>query len=182
MLRFSPVVTFSAVVMFNAFVIMTHSFFSPFEKGGLRGIFAFPLWKRGIEGDFLLNYSKNLKEKARQLRKNPTDSERRLWSRVRNKQIMGVQFYRQKPIRNYIVDFYAPAANLVIEVDGSQHHENAHFKKDIARDKVLCELGLVVLRFNSREVLLQTDVVVLRIYEAVAEQLKSIIGEKGNPP
>ena len=129
----------------------------------------------------MLNYNKNLKEKARQLRKNPTDSERRLWPRIRNQQIMGVQFYRQKPIRNYIVDFYAPAAKLVIEVDGSQHHENAHLKKDMARDKALWELGLVVLRFNSSEVLLQTDAVVLRIYAAVAEQLKGVDGA-GNPP
>ncbi|MFP4533231.1 MAG: endonuclease domain-containing protein [Desulfobacterales bacterium] len=129
----------------------------------------------------MLNYNKNLKEKARQLRKNPTDSERRLWSRIRNQQILGVQFYRQKPIRNYIVDFYAPAANLVIEVDGSQHHENEHVKKDVARDKALWELGLMVLRFNSSEVLLQTDAVVLRIYAAVMEQLKGVDGG-GNPP
>lgn len=120
----------------------------------------------------MLRYNSNLKEKARQLRKNPTDSERRLWSRIRNKQIRDVQFYRQKPISNYIVDFYAPVAKLVIEIDGSQHREDTHLKKDVARDKALGRLGLRVLRFNSNDVMLQTDAVVSKVYKVVAEQLK----------
>ena len=49
------------------------------------------------------------------------DAEKLLWSRLRNKQILGLQFYRQKPILNYIVDFYCPVANLVIECDGSRY-------------------------------------------------------------
>ncbi len=63
----------------------------------------------------MLRYNQNLKNRARQLRKNLTDSEKALWSRLRGKQVLGVQFYRQKPIGGYIVDFYAPTANLVIE-------------------------------------------------------------------
>ncbi len=63
-------------------------------------------------------YNKNLKQASRDLRNNMTDAEKLLWSRLRNKQILGLQFYRQKPILNYIVDFYCPAANLVIECDG----------------------------------------------------------------
>jgi len=51
-----------------------------------------------------------------------TDAEKLLWSRLRNKQTLGLQFYWQNPIFNYIVDFYCPAANLVIECDGSQHY------------------------------------------------------------
>lgn len=66
----------------------------------------------------MLPYSKNLKEPSRTLRKEMTDAEQALWSRLRGKQILGVQFYRQKPIGPYIVDFYAPAAKLIIEVDG----------------------------------------------------------------
>lgn len=49
-----------------------------------------------------------------------TDAEQLLWSRLRRKQILGLQFYRQKPLLNYIVDFYCPSANLVIECDGGQ--------------------------------------------------------------
>jgi very-short-patch-repair endonuclease len=67
----------------------------------------------------MLRYNPNLKFLARNLRVNLTDSEQRLWSRLRRRQILGVQFYRQKPLGNYIADFYAPKVNLVIEIDGS---------------------------------------------------------------
>lgn len=59
-------------------------------------------------------------ERARELRQNMTDAERVLWSEVRRKQIFGAQFYRQKPIDQFVVDSYCPAAQLVIEVDGEQ--------------------------------------------------------------
>jgi very-short-patch-repair endonuclease len=69
----------------------------------------------------VLKYDPRLKGAARSLRSDPTDSEQRLWSRLRRKHILGVQFYRQKPIGRYVVDFYAPAVGLVVEVDGGQH-------------------------------------------------------------
>jgi very-short-patch-repair endonuclease len=69
----------------------------------------------------MLLYNKNLKKPSRQLRKNMTDSEKNLWLRLRGKQLLGVQFYRQEPIGDYIVDFYAPQVKLVVEIDGSQH-------------------------------------------------------------
>lgn len=62
-------------------------------------------------------YKSTLKLFARNLRNNMTDAEQLLWSKLRRKQILGVQFYRQKPLANYIVDFYCAAANLVIELD-----------------------------------------------------------------
>lgn len=62
-------------------------------------------------------YQKSLKQPSRDLRNNMTEAEIRLWSKLRNKQILGLQIYRQKPILNYIVDFYCPSANLVIECD-----------------------------------------------------------------
>jgi very-short-patch-repair endonuclease len=85
----------------------------------------------------MLNYRANLKDKARQLRKNLTDSEKALWLRLRNKQLLGVQFYRQKPIGEHIVDFFAPRAKLVVEVDGSQHKMGDHVEKDRIRDGYL---------------------------------------------
>ena len=112
----------------------------------------------------MLNYNANLKDKARQLRKNLTDSEKALWSRLRNKQLLGIQFYRQKPIGEHIVDFFAPRAKLVVEVDGSQHMVGDHVQKDRIRDGYLASLGLKVLRFNSREVLKESDAVVEAIY------------------
>lgn len=123
----------------------------------------------------MLKYNAYLKDHARQLRRNSTESERALWSRLRTKQLLGVQFYRQKPIGKYIVDFFAPRARVVVEVDGSQHMGGAHAQQDRRRDGYLASLGLKVLRFNSREVLQDSDVVVEAIYRTVAEQLNAEI-------
>jgi len=101
----------------------------------------------------VLKYGANLKAKSRQLRSNLTESERALWSGLRSKQVLGIQFDRQKPIGEYIVDFFAPRAKWVIEVDGSQHVEEKQAKKDKNRDDYLASLGFKVLRFTSREVL-----------------------------
>ncbi len=94
-----------------------------------------------------------------------TDAERRVWSRVRRKQILDVQFYRQKPIENYIVDFYAPKIKLVVEIDGAQHFEAEHRAQDERRDAVLNALGLRVLRFDNHAVLTNTDGVIEVIYQ-----------------
>ena len=82
----------------------------------------------------MLSYSRNLKHRARRLRQNLTDSEQVLWSRLRRKQLLGIQFYRQRPIGKYIVDYFAPKAKLVVEVDGSQHVQGDHAIKDKERD------------------------------------------------
>jgi very-short-patch-repair endonuclease len=118
-----------------------------------------------------LSYNSKLKEAARYLRKNMTESERELWSRLRGKQLLGVQFYRQKPIGNFIVDFFAPKAKLVVEVDGSQHTVEDHRSRDKHRDEYLASRGIKVLRFNSREVLNRTDSVVNSIYRYIGEKL-----------
>jgi len=102
----------------------------------------------------MLRYTATLKGQARELRKKLAESENALWSRLRGKQLLGMQFYRQKPIGQYIVDFFAPRARLVVEVDGSQHMEENHLQRDKNRDEYLKGLGLKVLRFNSRVVLL----------------------------
>jgi very-short-patch-repair endonuclease len=112
-----------------------------------------------------------LKEAARSLRANMTDAEQVLWQHVRRKQIQNVQCYRQKPLLAFIVDFYCPAAKLVIELDGSQHFETTHQKKDQDRDAALADLGLRVLRFDNRQVLLETDAVLEVINKRVKERL-----------
>lgn len=119
-------------------------------------------------------YNHNLKQNSRILRSNMTDAEQLLWSRIRRKQILGVQFYRQKPLANYIVDFYCAAANLVIEVDGSQHYSTEGLMVDQYRDAVLGSMGLLVLRFDNLQVLNQLDAVVNVIYQQVAQ--------RSNPP
>jgi len=118
----------------------------------------------------MLLYNKNLKEPSRTLRKEMTGAEQVLWSHLRRKQILGISFYRQKPIGPYIVDFYAPAAKLVIEADGSQHLEEEHREYDAVRDAFLKENGLLVLRFDNLQVLKETDSVVGEIFRVCAEK------------
>ena len=117
-----------------------------------------------------MKYCANLKVKSRQLRSNLTESERALWSGLRSKQVLGVQFYRQKPIGEYIVDFFAPRAKWVIEVDGSQHVEEKQAKKDKNRDDYLASLGFKVLRFTSREVLKEREAVAEVIYRTIKRE------------
>ena len=112
-------------------------------------------------------YKPILKPFSRTLRSNLTDAEQLLWSKLRRKQILGVQFYRQKPLANYIVDFYCAAANLVIELDGSQHFEPDHQASDAERDRALESLGLLVLRFDNRQIMQELDAVMQVIFEAV---------------
>jgi very-short-patch-repair endonuclease len=123
----------------------------------------------------MLKYNAHLKGKARRLRRNLTDSEAVLWSRLRDQQLLGIQFYRQKPIGEHIVDFFAPKAKLVLEVDGSQHMNADHAQKDRRRDGYLASLGLKVLRFNSREVLKESNAVMEAIYLALIGQLNTEI-------
>lgn len=103
-----------------------------------------------------------------------TDAEQVLWRHLRRKQMHNVQFYRQKPLLCYIVDFYCGAAKLVIELDGSQHYERSHQDNDQLRDAALAELGLKVLRFDNRQVLTETVAVLAVIYEEVSVRI--------NPP
>ena len=96
-----------------------------------------------------------------------TDAEILLWSKIKRKQLKGIQFNRQKPIGNYIADFYSFKANLVIEIDGSQHYEKENKEKDKIRDDYFKKLGLNVLRFNNLEVLKNIDGVLKKICEEV---------------
>ena len=80
-----------------------------------------------------------------------------------------MQFYRQKPIGSYVVDFYAPKAKLVVEVDGSQHLDSVHVQNDAYRDACLSSEGLQVLRFSNIRVLQELDAVVDEIFRAVME-------------
>ncbi len=119
----------------------------------------------------MLLYKPKLKEPARNLRQNMTECELILWSHLRRKQIHGVQFYRQKPIHSFIVDFYAPKAKLVVEVDGQQHFEAEQLEKDRERTEVLKNLGLHVLRFNNLEVKSNVKGVVEVISQVVRKHL-----------
>jgi very-short-patch-repair endonuclease len=113
----------------------------------------------------MLSYNPKLKEYSRHLRVNMTNAERLLWSKLRRKQLKGTQFYTQRIIDNYIVDFYCPKANLVIEIDGGQHYTEEGLKEDKVRDEYMKGQGFKVLRFSDREVFENLNGVIERIYE-----------------
>lgn len=115
----------------------------------------------------MLAYNKNFKANARSLRHNLTDAESVLWFNIRRKQLCGVQFYRQKPIGNYIVDFYAPSVRLVVEIDGGQHFEKDYILRDNRRTHYLESLYLKVLRFDNLQVLTAIDEVLEVIHRAI---------------
>ena len=115
----------------------------------------------------MLYYQQKHKSNARRLRSQLTDAEQLLWSQIRRKRVANVQFYRQKPIGNYIVDFYAPAAQLVIEIDGGQHFETEYLKRDKQRDNYLNGLNLKVLRFDNLQVLQSINEVIEVIFKEV---------------
>ncbi len=112
---------------------------------------------------------------ARALRRCMADAEKRLWLHLRQDQL-GVRFYRQKPLGPYVVDFFAPKAKFVVEVDGSQHKDDPVRKeKDGRRDAWLNSQGLQVLRFDDRQVLVETqgvlEVIVLSVRNATVGEI-----------
>ncbi len=98
-------------------------------------------------------YNPRLTELARKLRKDPTKAEIRLWSELKGNQFFDYDFHRQKPIDEYIVDFYCYDLMLVIEVDGLSHTDEMVIVKDSVKQRRLEELGFTVLHFNDNEVM-----------------------------
>ena len=102
---------------------------------------------------------------ARKLRRSSTNVERKLWHRIRDKQVEGFRFRRQRPVGRFIVDFICLDARLIVELDGGQHAENvAHDKK---RSAFLESLGYRVLRFWNNEVIENMDGVLERLREVL---------------
>jgi len=112
----------------------------------------------------MLFYNTRLRQISRQLRSNMTDAEKLLWSRLRAKQLKSRQFYRQRIIGDYIVDFYCPKANLIVELDGGQHYTDEGKEKDKMRDNYMREKGYKILRFSDREIFENFAGVIERIY------------------
>ena len=111
----------------------------------------------------ILYYNPKLKERARQLRRNMTPSERKLWTYLKGKQMLGYDFDRQRPIDQFIVDFYCKALKLAIEIDGSIHDTELAQKYDQERQIKLESLGIDFLRFRNQEVQAHIDQVLASI-------------------
>ena len=91
------------------------------------------------------------KEKAKEMRENPTKAEAALWERLKERRIDGFKFRRQAPLYGWIADFWCPSERVVIEVDGGYHATRKD--EDALRDRVLAEKDIRVLRLTNEEVL-----------------------------
>jgi very-short-patch-repair endonuclease len=97
--------------------------------------------------------SGKMRTRARLLRHDSTDAEQLIWNALQAQRMNGASFRRQTPIGPYIVDFVCHAANLVVEIDGGQHFEVQHMKRDTRRDAFLASKDYRVLRFNNLDVM-----------------------------
>lgn len=117
----------------------------------------------------MIKYNGNHKQLARELRNNMTEEEIILWSKLKHKQLKDAQFYRQKPIGNYIADFYCAKYNLVIELDGSQHFTEDGKEYDECRDNYMEACGLKVLRFTNYQIKRELYLVLDAIYNEMKD-------------
>lgn len=118
----------------------------------------------------------HLQARARELRNTPTEAEQRLWRFLRRRQIEGVKFRRQQPIKGYIVDFVSFDQRIVIEVDGGQHAEAVLM--DRQRDDCLARNGFTVLRFWNNEVFENIE----GVLEVIRRQCLDEVSPTPQPP
>jgi len=114
---------------------------------------------------------------ARQLRKNMTDAERRLWSVLQCKQLQGLKFRRQAAIGRFVVDFVCFSHKLIVELDGGQHNEESARSYDQRRTDWLQSQGYRVLRFWKHDVMEDTDAVIEVIWKSLQDS-----GQEAKPP
>jgi very-short-patch-repair endonuclease len=123
-----------------------------------------------VKGVLLTPMRKDLKQFARDLRRQQTDAEKKLWARIRNRRVDGWKFNRQVPNGPYVLDFFCFEASLVLELDGGQHTEAERAEHDAVRTAFLEQQGLTVLRFWNGDVLKNIDGVLEHIYLALGKR------------
>lgn len=109
----------------------------------------------------IIPYNPSLKEKARELRNNSTTTEIKLWKFLKGRQMCGYDFHRQKPIGNYIIDFFCSELMLAIEIDGISHQGREKYDKQ--RQCELEKKGIKFLRFDDDEVFYNLEKVIITI-------------------
>ena len=112
-----------------------------------------------------IKYNPKLKKKARELRNNSTPSEIELWKSIRAGKVLGYTFNRQKPIDEFIVDFYCKKLRLVIEIDVESHTDKQEYDK--RREQRLKKLGLTTIRFYDHDVMENVDGVLEKIKQTI---------------
>ena len=111
----------------------------------------------------IIPYNPKLTEKARELRNHSTLSEVILWRELKSRQMKGFDFHRQKPLCEFIVDFFCNELMLAIEIDGDSHYGNE--ERDLARQNKLEQYGITFLRFDDLDVKFHIDKVLKSIEE-----------------
>ncbi len=130
----------------------------------------------------ILPYNTALRELARKLRKNMTASEKLLWNELKGNKILGFDFDRQRPINNYIVDFYCKDLMLAIEIDGIVHENEQAQEKHKSRQEKLESLGVRFLRFIDEELIKDLNNVVESISIWIQTHANDRPGIKTHPP
>ena len=129
-------------------------------------------FKRLITNYREIPYNPDLKKFARLMRNNSTKGEIKFWCELLRKRKSGYQFYRQKILLNYIVDFYCAKLKLVIEIDGTSHLEKTDDDKN--KDQDLEALGLKVVRYNDLNVLNNFGLIEKDFYRTIKERAKEL--------
>jgi very-short-patch-repair endonuclease len=131
----------------------------------------------------IIPYNPKLTDLAKKLRNESTETEIFLWLKLKGKQMYGYDFHRQKPIDNYILDFFCHELLLGIEVDGYSHEILEVYNKDIVKEKRMNDLGITILRFSDFEVLKDMENVIraIEFYILEFEKIKLLNEHTPNP-
>jgi len=108
------------------------------------------------------------------LRNTMPDAEVILWSKLKNRQILGCRFRRQFGVDSYSIDFYSPEIKLAVEADGDSHYKVGAEEKDRKRQSIIERYGITFLRFTNDDLRKNLDGVVLAIEEKILELTKSV--------
>ena len=116
----------------------------------------------------MIYYNKNNVKKAQELRKRMTPWEKKVWYDILSKR--DEKWYRQKPIGNYIADFYSPVAKLIVEIDGEWHRDDVQELNDKTRTKYFNTLNIRVIRFRNKDIIENP--------EGVAQVINAIVNDR----
>jgi very-short-patch-repair endonuclease len=132
---------------------------------------------KSVEKDMFFGAKPKLFIYAKELRKNPTEAENRLWIELKKYRKRGLTFRRQHPIDIFIADFYCHTLKLVIEVDGEIHDNEINVEYDIGRSAELEKFNITVLRVKNFEIFTEFNNVIRKINQLIFDKSPSLLGE-----
>jgi len=126
------------------------------------------------------NNRRQLKQRRRQLRNDPTAAEKLLWLYLKQSQCDGRKFRRQSSYGPYIMDFYCPSERLCIELDGDSHSTSESQAHDTAKDSYLQRHHIKVIRFTNEEVYASVEKVLEKVLYSMSLSVRKVVGEMGD--